>query len=60
MIPIPQGLKVSYVMWFYFENNSENSNWFSNFSDDKYILRKSSGPDILYNPYSNTLKSFLK
>lgn len=60
MIPIPHNLKVSYIMWLYFENNSENSNWFSNFSADKYILRKGNGPDIMYNPYSNTLKVGLK
>ena len=60
MIPIPQNLKVSYIMWLYFENNSENSNWFSNFSADKYILRKGYGPDIMYNPYSNTLKVGVK
>ena len=55
-IPIPPNLKVSYILWLYFENNSENSNWFSNFTDDKYILRKGNGPDIMYNPYSNLLK----
>jgi hypothetical protein len=60
MIPIPQNLKVSYIMWLYFENNSENSNWFSNFSADKYILRKGYGPDIMYNPYSNILKVGVK
>ena len=60
MIPIPHNLKVSYIMWLYFENNSENSNWFSNFSADKYILRKGYGPDIMYNPYSNTLKVGVK
>lgn len=60
MIPIPQGLKVSYIMWLYFENNSENSNWFSNFSDNKYILSKSNGPNIMYNPYSNILKVGIK
>ena len=60
MIPIPQNLKVSYIMWLYFENNSENSNWFSNFSADKNILRKGYGPDIMYNPYSNTLKVGVK
>jgi hypothetical protein len=60
MIPIPQNLKVSYIMWLYFENNSENSNWFSNFTADKYILRKGYGPDIMYNPYSNTLKVGVK
>jgi hypothetical protein len=60
MIPLTQNLKVSYIMWLYFENNSENSNWFSNFSADKYILRKGYGPDIMYNPYSNSLKVGVK
>ena len=60
MIPIPNGLKVSYIFWLYFENNSENSNWFSNFTDDKTILDKDFGPNVVYNPYNNSLKVLVK
>ena len=60
MIPIPSGLKLSYIFWLYFENNSENGNWFSNFTKDKSILRKDYGPDIVYNPYSNSIKILVK
>jgi hypothetical protein len=60
MIPFPKNLKVSYVLWLYFENNSENSNWFSNFSSDKTIIDKDYGPNIAYQPYSNSLKVIVK
>ena len=60
MIPVPTGNKLSYVLWLYFENNSENGNWFSNFTKDKSILSKDYGPDIVFNPYSNSIKVLVK
>ena len=60
LIPLSQGIKVSYILWLYFENNSENANWFSNFSSDKNILIKDYGPDIVYQPYTNSIKVLVK
>tara|TARA_B100000768_G_C11263671_1_gene369985 strand:- start:934 stop:2013 length:1080 start_codon:yes stop_codon:yes gene_type:complete len=56
LISDPSKIKMSYIVWLYFENNSENSQWFSNFNSDKYILQLNNKKFIVYQPYNNTLK----
>ena len=60
MIPLTPKLKMSMVMWLYIDNNSENSQWFSNFTGDKYIIDKKGGPSIMYQPYNNSIKVLVK
>ena len=56
LIPPPYGLKMSFILWLYIDNNPENSQWFSNFTGDKIIMEKGGAPDIIYLPYSNSIK----
>jgi hypothetical protein len=56
MIPPPHGLKMTYILWIYIDNNPENSQWFSSFTGDKIIMEKGGAPDIIYLPYSNSIK----
>ena len=56
MIPPAHGLKMTFILWLYIDNNPENSQWFSNFTGDKIIMDKSGAPDIVYLPYSNSIK----
>ena len=51
----PNGFKMTYIIWLYFDNNNESSNWFSNFTDDKYILDRDGTPSIKYNPSKNSI-----
>lgn len=60
MIPPPNGLKMSFILWLYIDNISENSQWFSNFTGDKIIMDKNNGPTIVYLPYSNSIKVLVK
>ena len=60
MIPPPAGLKMSFILWLYIDNISENSQWFSNFTGDKIIMDKNNGPSIVYLPYSNSIKVLVK
>ena len=60
MIPPPNGLKMSYILWLYIDNNPENSQWFSNFSGDKIIMDKGNSPNIVYLPYNNSIKILVK
>ena len=50
LIPPPYGLKMSFILWVYIDNNPENSQWFSNFTGDKIIMEKGGAPDIIYLP----------
>ena len=56
MIPKPDKLKMTFILWLYIDNNPENSQWFSSFSGDKIIMDKNGCPDIIYLPYKNTIK----
>ena len=47
---------MTFIIWLYIDNNPENSQWFSSFSGDKYIMRKNGGPDIVYLPFNNSIK----
>lgn len=60
MIPLPNGLKMSFILWLYMDNNTENSQWFSSFSGDKIIMDKGFCPTIVYLPYSNSIKIMVK
>ena len=51
----PNGYKMTYILWLYFDNNNESSNWFSNFTDNKYILDRNGTPSIKYNPSRQSL-----
>jgi hypothetical protein len=56
MIPPTHSLKMTYILWVYIDNNPENSQWFSNFTGDKIIMDKGGSPDVIYLPYSNSIK----
>ena len=56
MIAPPHGLKMTFILWVYIDNNPENSQWFSSFTGDKIIMEKGGAPDIIYLPYSNSIK----
>ena len=56
MIPPPHGLKMTYILWVYIDNNPENTQWFSNFTGDKIIMDKDGAPNVIYLPYSNSIK----
>ena len=56
MIPPTHGLKMTYIFWIYVDNNPENSQWFSSFTGDKIIMEKGGAPDLIYLPYSNSIK----
>tara|TARA_B100000795_G_C22800455_1_gene441607 strand:+ start:2175 stop:3008 length:834 start_codon:yes stop_codon:yes gene_type:complete len=60
MIPLTPKLKMSMILWLYIDNNPENSQWFSNFTSDKYIINRDYSPAILYQPYNNSIKVILK
>ena len=52
----PNGFKMTYILWLYFDNNNESSNWLSSgFTDDKYILDRDGTPSIKYNPSRQSL-----
>jgi hypothetical protein len=56
MIPPTHSLKMTFILWVYIDNNPENSQWFSNFTGDKIIMDKGGSPDVIYLPYSNSIK----
>lgn len=56
MIPPPHGLKMTFILWVYIDNNPENTQWFSNFTGDKIIMDKGGAPNVIYLPYSNSIK----